>query len=83
MAAPSGDQDDAKSGISRLNLKGKSHGKPKDVRPHETLWDLAYRQAIQRRPHLEERCNKKSQKIPANSRAAVNVREQPDAKFLI
>src|SRR5882757_2590447 len=48
----------AATGISRLNLKGKSHGKPKDVGSHKTRWDLAYRQAVQRRPHSGERCNR-------------------------
>src|SRR5277367_2081532 len=52
--------------ISRLNLKGKSHGKPKDVGSHKTRWDLAYRQAVQRRPHSGERFNKQ----PHGSRSA-------------
>jgi hypothetical protein len=34
---------DSATGIPRLNLKGKSYGKPKNVGPHQTRWDLAYR----------------------------------------
>jgi hypothetical protein len=33
----------AATGIPRLNLKGKSYGKPKNVRAHQTGWDLAHR----------------------------------------
>src|SRR5258708_15247369 len=60
----------AATGISRLNLKGKSHGKPKDVGSHKTRWDLAYRQAVQRRPHSGERCNKQPHRSGSASREA-------------
>jgi hypothetical protein len=33
----------AAMGIPRLNLKGESHGKPKNVWSHQTRWDLAHR----------------------------------------
>jgi Protein of unknown function (DUF3592) len=33
----------AATGIPRLNLKGESYGKPKNVGSHQTRWDLAYR----------------------------------------
>src|ERR1700722_12990498 len=66
----------AATGISRLNLKGKSHGKPKDVGSHKTRWDLAYRQAVQRRPHSGERCNKR----PHGSGSAAREAYRSDSK---
>src|SRR6266404_1013600 len=66
----------AATGISRLNLQGKSHGKPKDVRPHQTRWDLAYRQAVQRHPHSGERYDKR----PHGSGSTVSEAYRGDSK---
>src|SRR5476649_2445104 len=49
----------AATGIPRLNLKGERHGKPKDVRSHQTVRDLAYRQTVPRSTHLREHWNKR------------------------
>ena len=37
------------TGVPRLNLKGESHGKLSNVRPHQSRWDLAHRQAVPRK----------------------------------
>src|SRR6185295_4202303 len=56
--------------VPRLTPKGPSHGKPKDVGPHQTRWGLAHRQSVQRRPHLRKHWNRRSREGRGAARPA-------------